>query len=912
MGNEISGRDEELEPAQGEGKPWQLVESPFEIAPEPPPIHPEELSVSSPAEAVAAAPAPVQTKETPKPTGDEGTEPLGRIIHIVCIAISLGLALCLIHPFLTREIPTAAVLIAEELALVVVLLLNGRGSSKSALSLLAVSLLGTIMALIFFRGNGIHDIAIMAFPAVVVVSSLLLSKRWFVSLTLACMLCISFLWAMESRRLPVAEGESASLSLAESLVTPHKLLLVEWAEAVGILGLTALLVGLITSHLRQNLLRSRSHESSLAQNNTELQRQTDYLKNYREILDGISEAVLVAEVSKGLVVESNRAAAELFGFDREELSGMTLAAFCTGQTPLPDDKAAEWTVKAISQGVHEFKTQCWHRSGNSFLAEVELRGTKIGGEDRLLAVIRDHTVHEKAELELRESEARFFSLSQASFEGVAIVDDGVVVAANDNYTAMHGYECEEVIGMKVSDLMPEEQGGFLFESDPTGKEALYETEAVRKDGSRFPIEIRGKFMPFNGRTARVAAIRDISERRSLQEQIRQAQKMEAFGQLAGGVAHDFNNLLTVIIAHAGILKMSCAALGLEEQGQSVEEISEAADRATNLTRQLLTFSRRQQMQRSRVDLNEVVRNMTKMLKRILGEQIALQANCTEGYVPVYADSGMLEQVLLNLAVNSRDAMPNGGYLIIQTDLVSVSPEDLAKHPGSPEGNYARMAVTDTGAGIAPENLARIFEPFFTTKGVGKGTGLGLATVFGIVEQHQGWVEVQSRVGAGTTFQIFLPQGSGNMRKLAKKKDGAMQGGNETILLAEDEDGVRELTKMVLQASGYQVLEASNAYAAFDIWKANSSEIDMLFTDLVMPGDVGGRKLAEQMLIDKPDLKVIYCSGYTDETLGEDAFLREAPNFLQKPFDLVRLSQVVRATLDGVPLDSSQEETEATE
>jgi PAS domain S-box-containing protein len=910
MGNPLP----ELDPAPGSQADdiaeLKLSETVAEAAPAEPkgelPAEPPDRE-EKPAEAEAAK---AVEKEPEAKEDEEGDKRLGGIIHILCVAISLGLVLCMIHPLLARQKATVGALIFEELALVLVLWFNGQGRYRTAMRSLVLSLLATVTALAFFRGNGIDDTAMLAFPMVIVVSSLFLNRRWFVSICLATIGCFSLIALNTYRQLPPtppATEEQGSILTSDALLNSDRnLLLVEWVDAVVILGLTSLLVGLITQYLKESILSAKAHEKSLAQSNADLQRQADHLSNYSEILDGVSEAILVAECSKGRIVEINRATEELFGFTPEELYEFTLAALCTGGAPLSDDKAAEWTLKAVEEETQVFQTQCWTKRGDMFWAEVELRGTKIGGERRLLGVIRDYSTHRKAEMELRESEARFFCLAQASFEAVAIVDDGIIVAANDNFTKMLGYESDAVIGMKITDLMPEEAGGFLLETDETTKEARYETEALRKDGNRVPIEIRGKSLPYRGRVARVAAIRDVSERKSLQEQFRQAQKMEAFGQLAGGVAHDFNNLLTVIISHAAMLKMKGAEVSFEEQSQSVQEIAEAAERATNLTRQLLTFSRRQQMQRERVDLNEVVRNMTKMLKRILGEKIALQANCLDGYAPVYADSGMLEQVLLNLAVNSRDAMPNGGYLIIQTDVVQVPPEELAKHNGAPEGNYIRMSVSDTGCGISPENLQRIFEPFFTTKAAGKGTGLGLATVFGIVEQHQGWVEVQSTVGSGTTFMIFLPQGTGSaIRKMAKQSEDAMKGGSETILLAEDEEGVRELTSMVLKASGYNVLEASDAYNAYEIWQQYSGYIDMLFTDVIMPGDIGGRALAERLVSEKPSLKVIFCSGYTDETLGVDACLRDLPNFLPKPFDLVRLTQLVRSTLDGT-VAASQE------
>jgi CheY-like chemotaxis protein len=368
--------------------------------------------------------------------------------------------------------------------------------------------------------------------------------------------------------------------------------------------------------------------------------------------------------------------------------------------------------------------------------------------------------------------------------------------------------------------------------------------------------------------------------------------------LAAGVAHDFNNILTIICGNLTMLRESLPAKS--ERLSCVDQALSAADRAANLTRQLLTFSRRQPLQPRDLDLNEVVANMTKMLKRLIGEHIALEAHYAPGNAPIHADPGMMEQVLINLAVNSRDAMPKGGRLILQTAPVAITEADARNRPKARPGEFIELTVNDTGCGISRQDLPHIFEPFFTTKEVGKGTGLGLATVFGIIDQHQGWIEVESDTELGTTFHMFLPRLSqaAAAALLESSAAPAARGGTETILLVEDEVAVRQLMHVLLSGHGYQVHEAASGVAAFDVWAQHRERINLLVTDMVMPEGIGGRELAERLTQEKPGLKVIYCSGYTDDALGSDSPLRNNKNFLEKPFDPNSFLQRVRHCLDG--------------
>ncbi len=392
-------------------------------------------------------------------------------------------------------------------------------------------------------------------------------------------------------------------------------------------------------------------------------------------------------------------------------------------------------------------------------------------------------------------------------------------------------------------------------------------------------------------------VEDMTERASLEEQLRQAQKMESVGQLAAGVAHDFNNILTIIQGHSGLL-MSRQSL-TPAMTTSVQAISFAAERATSLTRQLLMFSRKQVMQPKALDLRSVVANMSKMLQRLIGETIKLTCNAASQLPPIKGDAGMMEQILMNLAVNARDAMPRGGELIITTDLAQVDEAHARRNAGAYVGQFVRLTIQDTGTGIDAATMKRIFEPFFTTKEAGKGTGLGLATVYGIVKQHAGWIEVSSQMGQGTAFRFYFPASS---RELAGHTDflsptAPVRGGGETILVVEDEPVLRDLAQVILQDCGYRVVQAASGVEALTVWQQQRGNIDLLLTDMIMPDGLSGTDLAESLTGHKPGLKVIFTSGYNVDDLGNDFLKKNGSHFLQKPYTRITLAQAVRECLD---------------
>jgi signal transduction histidine kinase len=390
---------------------------------------------------------------------------------------------------------------------------------------------------------------------------------------------------------------------------------------------------------------------------------------------------------------------------------------------------------------------------------------------------------------------------------------------------------------------------------------------------------------------------EMAERARTEEALRQSQKMEALGKLAGGIAHDFNNLLTVIRGY-----VDCLLTEGQQPPDTLEalrEIDQATERATKLTSQILMFSRKKRMQPQVLDLNEVITRLDSLLRRLLGENIVMQFHGSPAPLMVHADPIMMEQVLLNLVTNARDAMPQGGTLTITLNAVEINEAHVRTNPKSRPGRFVCISVADNGGGIAPAVMPYLFDPFFTTKEPGKGTGLGLATVYGIVEQHQGWIEVGNEPGQGAKFSVFIPVSTFKPELPVESRPKVkIPGGSETILLVEDEPVVHRLARNLLQRQGYRVYDASNGQEALAVWQEHAAEIALLLTDMVMPGELSGRKLAQTLQAQKSSLKVIYTTGYSLDALNMDCPLEEGVNFIPKPYALENLAHIVRRCLDG--------------
>jgi two-component system, cell cycle sensor histidine kinase and response regulator CckA len=501
---------------------------------------------------------------------------------------------------------------------------------------------------------------------------------------------------------------------------------------------------------------------------------------------------------------------------------------------------------------------------------------------------------------LRRSEARYRSLVQSSVYGIYRSSlEGRFLDVNPALITMLGYaSAEEVLTLDPErDVFAhsEEHTRLIEEFRRTGRLDGMEVKWKRNDGKAITVRISGRAVSSADEPADVleAIAEDVTERRVLEDQFRQAQKMEAVGRLAGGVAHDFNNLLMVISGYAEVMLTAFEAdHPMREKALAIQQ---ASDRATTLTRQLLAFSRRQLLELKVVDVNAIVADMERLLRPLIGEAVDFIASLTPEAAHTRADAGQLEQVLMNLVVNAKDAMPGGGTLTLQTEKIVVDETHRLGPTFIRPGQYVVLSVRDTGMGMDKETQSRIFEPFFTTKEKGKGTGLGLSTVYGIVKQTGGYVMVQSEPGRGSTFQIYLPRVEGVAEKQAAPVALTASGGTETVLLVEDEESVRQLVRETLVARGYHVMEAENGESGVTVAAEHDGKIDLVITDVVMPG-MGGRELVKQLAQSRPQTRVLYLSGYTEDAISEGT-IESGAAFLQKPFTLQNLSRKVREVLE---------------
>jgi PAS domain S-box-containing protein len=530
---------------------------------------------------------------------------------------------------------------------------------------------------------------------------------------------------------------------------------------------------------------------------------------------------------------------------------------------------------------------------------------------RAVKQLDDARLLQEAEINYEHLRRHYLMILDAAGEGICGLDlTGRINFVNPAALRLLGYEADELFGADLGVLAERPSPG----ANGRVKDALaanttfrsHDQVFWRKDGSCFPIEYTSTpIRENNQQVGSVFVFKDVTERRALEEQYRQSQKMEAVGRLAGGVAHDFNNLLTVVSGYADLL---AANSHLDAKAQeAVREIQGASDRAIAVTRQLLAFGRKQALQPRPIDLNTCITEITKLIRRVIGEDVTLVTKLADGLPAVTADLGTLEQVIVNLAANARDAMPQGGTLTITTGAVASGTKAGGSLPGLRPGRYALFTIADTGHGMDAQTKARIFEPFFTTKEVGKGTGLGLATVYGTVTAHGGHIDVQTSVGRGTTFRVFWPLASGPPKAGSSGEiDITVRGGTETILLVEDEEQVRRLAATVLTSYGYRVIEAKDGVDAEQIARRSGDYLHLLLTDVVMPNGTSGLDLAARLTPVRPKMKVLFMSGYADDVINQRGGLAEDAAFLPKPFSPEVLARRVREVLDGAADEANSE------
>ena len=621
----------------------------------------------------------------------------------------------------------------------------------------------------------------------------------------------------------------------------------------------------------------------------------------RAVLDAAMDAIIGMD-ERGIITSWNVRAEAIFGWSREEAVGRSLSELII--PPRYRESHHRGLAHFISTGEgpvlgRRVELPALRRDGREFPAELSIAALKQGDSFLFSGFVADISERKRAEEALKVSEERYRALFDSNPHPMWVYDCETLrfLAVNAAAVESYGYSRNEFLDMTIEDIRPPEDipalRANLAAQTPPGMERGDLWRHRKKDGTLIDVEISSHGVSFDGQRARLVLANDVTERKRLEDQLRQSQKMEAIGQLAGGVAHDFNNLLAVITGYGDLLQKH---IGPEHAGhRGLEQIRRAADRASTLTRQLLTFSRKQVFQPRPLDLSVVVGEIEKMLRRVIPEDVQLITLLDPRLGRVSADPGQIEQVIVNLAVNGRDAMPQGGKLTIETANVDLAASYARKHPGARPGPHVTLAVSDTGTGMDASTITRIFEPFFTTKEPGKGTGLGLSTVYGIVKQSGGHIEVHSEPGRGSTFKVFLPRTEAAARTPRSATEGEVPRGSETILLVEDEGDLRVLTREILEEGGYRVLEAGGPDAALQSAPSHPGPIHLVLTDVVMPR-MSGREMAARLKTLRPEIQVLYMSGYTDDAIGHHGVLSPGTHFLQKPFTPETLLRKVREVL----------------
>ena len=631
-------------------------------------------------------------------------------------------------------------------------------------------------------------------------------------------------------------------------------------------------------------------------------------ERYRTLVEESFDGIFI---QKGLkIIFANHRLHEMLGYREGELEGLDhWLVYHPDYQGLTRERAqARMRGESVPS---QYEVKLLRKDGSSFYGEINAKVIGFSGEPGIQVWVRDITERKQAEEILRTERERFRSLSENAPFGMAMVDkNGTFKYINPRFRELFGYDLNDVPDGRTwfRKAYPDRNyrhqviSAWLNDltSSVSGEKRPRVFTVKCKDGSEKIIN----FIPVQLETGEnlmtcddITGLKQAEEAlRRTEEQLRQSQKMEAIGRLGGGIAHDFNNLLTVI---KGYGQISLLELKKDDPLRgNIEEIQKAAERAANLTRQLLAFSRRQVLDFKVLNLNLLLQDLDKMLRRILGEDIELVYALAEDLQKIKTDPSQVEQVILNLAVNARDAMPSGGKLIIETANVELDNTYASTHVGVTPGRYVRLSMSDTGLGMTPEVRDRAFEPFFTTKEKGRGTGLGLSTVYGIVKQSGGNIWVYSEPGIGTTFKIYLPGVDEKEDVLQQKKeDIPLSRGTETILLAEDEPSLRDLASRILRDLGYDLIIAANGEEAIQIAQEQSEkEIHLLLTDVVMPR-MGGKELADRLKISRPKMKVLFASGYTDDTIVHHGVLERGINYIQKPFTPDTLARTVRQVLD---------------
>ncbi len=640
---------------------------------------------------------------------------------------------------------------------------------------------------------------------------------------------------------------------------------------------------------------------------TESKRAEELNSHFASIVESSDDAIISKSLD-GIIKSWNTGAEKIYGYTAVEIVGKNISILAPADQP--DEFPRLMARLGSGQSIDSYETWRIRKDGSRIMVSLGISPIKDGSGAIVGAstIARDITEHKHAETRLNDQ----LHFLQQLLDSIPIPvyykgADGIYLGCNSAFETFIGLSRSQVVGKTAYELAPKDLADAYHEADSAlfsrpGIQ-VYETSVMHKDGTRHDVIFnKATYVGADGRVIGiVGAIMDITERRKAEEerkileaQLHQAQKMEAIGQLAGGIAHDFNNILTAIIGYAEIIFMR-----LEKESplrHFIEQVLTSAERAAELTNGLLAFSRRQVLHTKPIDLCGVVRGLEKMLGRLVPEDIDFSTNVVERDLIVMADKGQIEQVLMNLVTNAKDAMPRGGCLKIDVSPAAMDERFVHTHGFGESGNYACISVTDTGHGMDEETRKRIFEPFFTTKEVGKGTGLGMAIIYGIIQQHNGYITVNSETGSGTTFKIYLPLIVEEIKEVHGTRGAeAPPGGTETILLAEDEVTVRELHKMILEEAGYRIIEAVDGQDALDKFLEHRGEVDILATDVIMP-KIDGKNLYEKIRKIRPDMKALFMSGYTKDIIVERGILEDESSFMTKPVTSSELLRKVRDLL----------------
>jgi PAS domain S-box-containing protein len=623
---------------------------------------------------------------------------------------------------------------------------------------------------------------------------------------------------------------------------------------------------------------------------------------YRTIFEGSSEGFLIMT---DIFLDCNEQACRIWRCSKEDIIGHSPLEFSPEFQPdgrSSADAAREYIEAAMSGAPQRFYWK--HKRKDRILIDTEISLTPLEIERGkiLFATLVDVTERRQVEESLRQAEEKYRSIFENSIEGIfQTTANGKFLTANLALARMYGYDSPEDLIASVTDIGqqlyydPARRLEFLAEIKKEGSVRGFEVKALRKDGRIAWLSVnaksihdeRGRIKYYEG------MIQDITEKKKLEEQLRHSQKMEAIGALAGGVAHDFNNILTVIMGYAHLMLLNIKPE--DTMRQYLSHIIGASEKASGLTNSLLAYSRKQMIRLNPVNLNELVKNVEKILSRILGEDIELKTFLAEDELIIMADSGQIEQVLFNLATNARDAMPDGGLLIIETEQLYLDEEYARTHGYGKAGAYALLTFSDFGVGMDKNTMEKIFEPFFTTKEPLKGTGLGLSMAYGIVKQHGGYINVYSEPGKGTTFKIYLPLTEQKAVSHSPAAHPATLTGKETILIAEDDPNIRNLTKFFLEKYGYRAIEAVDGEDAVEKFKQNEDSIDLLLFDVIMP-KMNGKAAYDEIKKIKPDINAIFISGYTANIIHKKGVIEEGLNIIFKPISPLKLLEEIRRAL----------------